>query len=117
MLTASAIGPETLATNEQGEVMTYDQETVERWFSRLEELLVDRKLPCENGPARLAKANEFMLMDFTPDSAAFKHRDTRNYVHVRKIVNRPFTHARKGEWELVIPCTDDAFNVGFFDKF
>ena len=89
------------------------------WFNRLLPLLKEQKLPCEFGPARIVDVDEFMYMGSDPlgcVTASFKHRDTRNYVMVRKnSTSEPFK--LPGEWELFVPVTMVPFNRGFFDKF
>lgn len=86
---------------------------VKKYFPILEELLATRKLPCEHGPARIVSVDEFMLMGVSAPlgTAGFKHRDTRNYVYVRR-VNR----GGADTWTLDVPNTGEAFNLGWFDS-
>lgn len=98
--------------------MSQGQALVSVWFKRLEELLKDRKLPCENGPARVCSPDEFMFMQEVQGMAQFKHRDTRNYVIVRKSGNPgAFPPAKPAAFELFVPFTMEAFQRGFFDSF
>jgi len=85
---------------------------VKKYFPILEGLLKDRKLPCEHGPARIVSVDEFMLMSVSEPlgTAGFKHRDTRNYVYVRR-VNRQGVDT----WTLDVPNSGEAFNLGWFD--
>ena len=86
------------------------------WFERLVPLLAVQKLPCENGPARIADAGEFMFMGEQWPTGSFKHRDTRNYISVRRNSStEPFK--TPGDWELFVPCTMEPFMRGFFDTF
>ena len=53
---------------------------------------------------------EFMLMLGNETELQFKHRNTRNYVYLRRSI--------PGDpWELVVPVTSKSFNLGLFDKF
>jgi len=95
-----------------------DSEIAKAWFKRLEELLKDRKLPCENGPARVCDVGEFMLMQQIGEVGQFKHRDTRNYVMVKKAYDKigTFVPSPNG-YELFVPFTTTGFHRGFFDSF
>lgn len=99
--------------------MSQGQALADVWFKRLEELLKDRKLPCENGPARVCSPDEFMFMQESAGQGQFKHRDTRNYVMVRKLtgVPGPFDAPSPNGYELFVPFTMTAFQRGFFDSF
>lgn len=79
----------------------------QRGFKRLERVLAESKLPCENGPHRWAQASEFMLMgyNFTRREWQFKHGDTRNYLFV------------SADGFLRIPMTEEPFHLGYFDTF
>lgn len=79
----------------------------------------DRKLPCENGPARVCSPDEFMFMQESAGQGQFKHRDTRNYLVVRKVTKVPgtFDVPTPNGYELFIPFTTAAFFKGFFDRF
>lgn len=88
-----------------------EQAVISQWFARLSQLLTNRKLPCENSPARVCSADEFMLMQVIDGVGQFKHSDTRNYVFVL-----PSKEPNKA-YELYVPVTTAPFNLGFFDKF
>ena len=54
-------------------------------------------------------AEEFMLMEGNETEVRFKHRDTRNYVILRRSI--------PGDaWRLFVPMTKNAFFRGYFDK-
>lgn len=98
--------------------MSPAQQQADLWFGRLVELLKDRKLPCENGPARVCSPDEFMFMQETQGQGCFKHRDTRNYIYVRKSgAPGAFPPPVPRAFELFIPVTETAFHRGFFDSF
>jgi len=42
----------------------------------------------------------------------FKHRDTRNYVYLRRDMD-----SVASPWKLIVPVTNKPFNKGYFDKF
>lgn len=79
--------------------------TNETVFELLAELLKTHKLPCEKTPARIAEPDEFMLMSVTEDRIAFKHRETRNYLHL----------VRHGYWKIQIPNGGVMPNRMWFD--
>ena len=80
----------------------------------LAERLKERKLPCENGPARLVDASEFMIMHRNDSGreVGCKHRDTRNYVYLRVRFDRDLN---KEVWVLDVPSTLEPFHLGWFD--
>ncbi len=63
------------------------------------------------GPNRRdVDGDEFMLMCGNDTTLQFKHRDTRNYVYLRRpIPGDP--------WKLEVPINKGTFNLGLFDKF
>lgn len=87
-----------------------DQTFIDRQFERLEEALKMTPLPylTEAGEwrTRRGSASEFMFMtstrEDTPRYVAFKHRSTRNYVHLRL------------DGEVYIPREDRDFRRGDF---
>lgn len=88
--------------------MEREQHLANFWFERLIPLLAATPLPCEHGPARICGVDEFMFMGERDDGLAlFKHRDTRNYVHLRAVNDK---------YELTVP-KGGAFALGFFDSF
>ena len=76
---------------------------INQHFEKLEILLKDRTLACEDGTRRKADVDEFMLMQVQNGIASFKHRHTRNYVY---ILQNGF---------LYVPMTPEPFNRGYFD--
>ncbi len=80
------------------------QQEANQWFELLIPLLKDRKLPCEHGPERICDVDEFMFMGTDNGIGLFKHRDTRNYIHVWP---KP-----EGGHKLIVPRKES-----FFDKF
>jgi len=95
-----------------------DSEIAKAWFERLEELLKDRKLPCEHSPARVCDVGEFMLMQQIGEVGQFKHRSSRNYVMVKKADSSIglFDVPSPNGYELVVPFTTTGFHLGFFDN-
>jgi hypothetical protein len=69
-------------------------------FKNLDPLLSTRPLKRENGKVEIVAADEFMLMGDENGVQSFKHRDTRNYVYVRSV--------------LEVPETDQSFRGGKF---
>jgi hypothetical protein len=63
--------------------MMYSRRVIDKWFFLLECVLKARPLKCADGSERLASASEFMFMGLRGgEAAAFKHRDTRNYIYL-----------------------------------
>ena len=87
-----------------------EQDVADMWFERLAKVLKDRKLPCEHGPARECRPDEFMFMGTSLGAGQFKHRDTRNYVYVG------FRGPGPENYQLNVPCTTENNRRGFFDK-
>ena len=90
-----------------------DQVTIDRWFTTLAGLLARTALLTGAGKARLAEADEFMLMHETAQpngeiEVGFKHRGTRNYL---------FVLATASGLELYVPVTDRPFMRGTFDVY
>jgi hypothetical protein len=85
------------------------QQVVNDYFARLEKVLKFRMLPTQDGGKRMAEAEEFMFMQVNSDgSLGFKHRDTRNYVYLKR--------DHEGDDYLKIP-TGGPFHGGTFDVF
>jgi len=78
---------------------------VNGYFVMLDESLKTFPLPTSDGSTRYATADEFMLMDVSGDIVYFKHRDTRNYIYMKK---------RTGELHVPI---GGYFHRGTFDAF
>jgi hypothetical protein len=77
------------------------------YFEKLAEKLAVTALPTESGEERIAKADEFMLMQIDELGwVQFKHCDTRNYVMLHK-----------DNFELYVPRTEEPFMRGTFDVF
>lgn len=96
--------------------MSPAQKQANAWFERLKPLLNERKLPCENGPARVCSPDEFMFMHEDHTGGHFKHRDTRNYITVRKAGPvDTFDVPSPNGYELFVPFTQSAFKRGFLD--
>ncbi|OYW73587.1 MAG: hypothetical protein B7Z37_20980 [Verrucomicrobia bacterium 12-59-8] len=86
------------------------------WFERLVPLLADRKLPCENGPARVCSPDEFMFMHADQIGGYFKHSASRNYIVVKRAgVQGTFDVPSPNGYELFVPFRQSAFEKGFFD--
>lgn len=85
-------------------MITPNPEMVSRAFETLATVLAAEPLPSSSGP-RIARAAEFMLMRINGAQAAFKHRDTRNYVHLDILTG-----------QLRIPSTGQAFERGDFTQ-
>ena len=87
-----------------------NQQEIEKQFRRLEKLLPENPLMKEDRTTRIASPDEFMLMqtEHNGSRAAFKHRDTRNYVYVQLM---------GGVDVLQVPVTPQAFHRGTFDTF
>ena len=80
----------------------------------LAERLKERKLASEHGPARFASADEFGIQHVNGlEEVGFKHRDSRNYVYLRKRFDKEVGH---DVFILDVPFTTLAFHLGFFDK-
>lgn len=84
-------------------------DTVAHHFNRLATLLAYRMLPTEGGGKRLAGTDEFMLMQVRDGVAHFKHRDSRNYVHLKV--------DHEGDGYLKVPDDGTPFHRGTFDVF
>jgi hypothetical protein len=89
--------------------MKINQFHADRWFERLQIALRTQPLPTRDGGTRQAEAPEFMLMDCTSinghEWAFFKHRHTRNYLHLRK------------DGVITIPTKGSEFHGGTFDDY
>ena len=62
----------------------FSRAIVDGYFTMLEQSLKTFPLPTSDGSSRLASVDEFMLMDVSGDIVYFKHRNTRNYIYMRK---------------------------------
>ena len=94
-----------------------EQRVATGWFGRLVPLLAERKLPCENGPARVCSPDEFMFMHEDRGCGYFKHRDTRNYIVVKRAgVPGTLDVPSPNGYELFVPFTTSAYHLGFFDS-
>jgi hypothetical protein len=83
--------------------MPKNQAEVDAQFARLEVALANVPLKREAGHKEIAKADEFMLMQFgAQGEVQFKHRETRNYVFL-------FPSGR-----LFVPETTEPFTRGTF---
>lgn len=81
---------------------------INRQYVRLGTLLRSHSLSTSNGGKRTADADEFMLMKIDGTSSAFKHCDSRNYVHIE---------SSSGKDVLRVPKTTFPWNGGTFDVF
>lgn len=83
------------------------QEEVRVGFKHLSNLLIKKQLPTRSGEMRFASPDEFMLMDMVKDNDVirynFKHRDSRQYVHVNVIYFGSMSGITVSELELIIP--------------
>jgi hypothetical protein len=61
-----------------------DEETYRQTWGKLEEWLDRHPLPTSGGGYRVVPVGEFMMMSATPTAVDFKHRQTRNYVHLAR---------------------------------
>jgi hypothetical protein len=91
---------------------TVTQADADTFFPILAELIEGQEFKTSVGTRSDVVADEFMLMWCDNETAAFKHRDTRNYVYLRK----PRMYVDGHPWELDIPVTKDHFHFGLFDK-
>jgi len=74
----------------------------ETW-ARLQDAINNNRLPGYNGGTVRTTLDDWMLMYLEANgTAAFKHRDTRNYIYVQS------------DGELVVPQTDSPWHRGVF---
>ena len=90
------------------------QSDADRFYPILAQTLREQKLPCENGPARFASADEFMIMHRNESGReiGFKHADTRNYLYLRLRFDR---HSGTEVWVMEWPVGAEPFHRGWFD--
>jgi len=86
--------------------MRFIEKDTKEWhetWARLQDAINNNRLPAQDGGTKLTTIEDWMLMHHEEDgTAAFKHRDTRNYIYIRQ------------DGELIVPQTENPWQRGRF---